>query len=230
MTPLPQPMRELFIKLRNGVLDFLFPPRCVHCRAEGAFLCLPCLRGLKVSPSLLHHPPAPTALSGLMYVFKYRANPALKAAIYQFKYRFNTEMATLFAALLLKKITRSSFFTSSSPILIPVPLHRRRLAWRGFNQAEALSCALQRLAGIPVIHGLQRVKATEQQAMLSRSQRLKNLKNSFIVLPALLSLSRDTSLFLVDDVYTTGTTLNECARALRKTGFKNVHGLVIAKT
>lgn len=222
----------MFKAFRDFLLDVLFPPHCVACKREGNFFCIGCLRQLKFSPSLLHRPESSdtnAALKGLFYVFKYSANPSLQMAIKQFKYRFNMAMADYFAALILKKGSALPFFTQRPLFLIPVPLHRKRLYWRGFNQAKVLADALHRLMPMPVCEGLKRVKATEQQALLSRQERLNNLKDSFMVLPDLQGIDPETTLILVDDVYTTGTTLNECAETLRRAGFKKVYGLVIAK-
>ncbi|MGD7652985.1 MAG: ComF family protein [Verrucomicrobiales bacterium] len=108
--------------------------------------------------------------------------------------------------------------------LIPVPLHRSRLRWRHFNQSEEIARGIARETGLEVLRGMKRVRNTETQTRLSRRQRLENLRGAF-------ELSwrgrrwldrRPGGAVLVDDVFTTGSTANECAKTLRKAGLKRV--------
>ena len=108
--------------------------------------------------------------------------------------------------------------------LVPVPLHRRRLLWRHFNQAEEIARSLGRHTGLPVRRLLSRLRRTDSQTRLTRAQRLKNLRGAF-------AISREGGEFvaekppgaiLVDDVFTTGATTDECARVLRRAGVQKV--------
>ena len=111
--------------------------------------------------------------------------------------------------------------------LTPVPLHWFRQLARGYNQSEMICDELSQKLGVPKLGLLRRTRWTPPQAQLSRSQRKRNLGNAFAVRDA--SLLRGKSILLVDDVMTTGTTLNECARKLVKAGAKEVNVLTIAR-
>ena len=108
--------------------------------------------------------------------------------------------------------------------LVPVPLHRRRFQHRYFNQAEEIARVLTERTGLPVVKALVRIRTTGHQTALTRAQRLDNLRGAFQVTPAgtrQISQKPD-GVVLVDDVLTTGATVDECARTLRKAGIRQV--------
>ncbi|GAA5128975.1 ComF family protein [Luteolibacter yonseiensis] len=108
--------------------------------------------------------------------------------------------------------------------LIPVPLHRSRFRHRHFNQAEEISQEVSRITGLPVLKALKRIRDTEHQTALARARRLENLRGAFTVTPAggrHISQS-PAGAVLVDDVFTTGSTVDECARSLRKAGMRGI--------
>ncbi|WP_193210882.1 ComF family protein [Luteolibacter marinus] len=108
--------------------------------------------------------------------------------------------------------------------LVPVPLHRTRELWRHFNQAAEIARPMARGTGLPVCHALTRVRSTGNQTRLNRAQRLKNLKGAFALSKegAKLAGGKPPGVVLVDDVFTTGATSDECARALRRGGVQKV--------
>ena len=108
-------------------------------------------------------------------------------------------------------------------VLVPVPLHRRRLGSRGFNQSEWIAHAFRKAVGpsVEVVHGLKRKKNTPTQTKLDRSQRKENVKNAF-ALTRKNHLRKEDRIMLIDDVFTTGATLNACAEVLREEGFSQV--------
>lgn len=115
----------------------------------------------------------------------------------------------------------------SQAILIPVPLHKKRQRWRGFNQAEALAYYIAEHFNLEVDKsGLQRVRHTRAQAKLGEEERKKNITGSFIWQGEELN---NRSIIIIDDVVTTGATLEECAQALKQAGAREVWGLVVAK-
>jgi len=160
-------------------------------------------------------------------------NPQIKAAISQFKYRFTEELATPFAELIAEKIGELNMAKNRKIILIPIPLHAKRLAYRGFNQAEVIARAIEsRLpAGKSEIQPLLvREKETKQQARLTKEERHKNLEGAFHMNNNFVqSFDPKAIHFLVDDVCTTGSTLENCAQILKRNGFPKVYGLVIAR-
>jgi ComF family protein len=117
---------------------------------------------------------------------------------------------------------------AGADVLIPVPLHRWRLLKRRYNQSALLAQALGKATGKPVLmHALRRVRATPPQGGLKRAERLSNVKNAFLVADAGAIL--DKAVVLVDDVFTTGATLDACARALLNAGAKSVDVLAVAR-
>ena len=108
--------------------------------------------------------------------------------------------------------------------IVPVPLHPRRYAERGFNQARLLADILGQKIGRPVVDLLKRDRYTLQQAKLSREERQLNVHHAF-----LNSNFNANAVLLVDDVFTTGATMQECARVLKASGVKKVIGLSVAR-
>jgi hypothetical protein len=108
--------------------------------------------------------------------------------------------------------------------LVPVPLHRRRKLWRHFNQAEEIARALGRATGLPLCPALARIRATGSQVRLTRAQRLSNLRGAFELsrAGAVFAATKPPGAVVVDDVFTTGATTDECARVLRRAGVQKV--------
>jgi ComF family protein len=163
-------------------------------------------------------------LSGV-YIASSLHNDLLKKAIHYYKYRFVKDLSGPLALLLAQALHNSHMIAPD--MIIPVPLHPRRLRWRGFNQAEELAHALD--LRIPVKTDiLRRVRyTTPQVAMKNKVKRQKNLSGAFAVND--VSAVYGKKILLIDDVMTTGTTLTECATVLRSAGAYCVHCLVIAR-
>lgn len=112
-------------------------------------------------------------------------------------------------------------------VLIPVPLHRSKLRKRGFNQSLLFAKALaSEVVGAQVLELLKRVKATETQTYLGKELRQKNVKNAFALSPKAV-INNSLKYIIIDDVFTTGATLNACAAVLKKNGAKNIHILTL---
>ncbi|HEU4684203.1 MAG TPA: ComF family protein [Nitrospira sp.] len=149
----------------------------------------------------------------------------LREAICAFKYQRKVALAEPLAALMLSALPASL----EGDLIMPVPLHPARLRGREFNQSLLLADRLARRLRKPVcIDGLVRMKETDPQTTLSRPERLRNLRRTFAVSHAQTVAGR--RVLLVDDVFTTGTTLNECARALSDAGAESVEALTLART
>ncbi|MDP3427155.1 MAG: ComF family protein [Humidesulfovibrio sp.] len=112
-------------------------------------------------------------------------------------------------------------------LVVPVPLHVRRLAWRGYNQSSELARLLARRRGLPLRQeALSRVRRTVPQMELGRSERAENIRGAFAANPEILA---GRTALLVDDIMTTGSTLEECSRMMRAAGAAQVHVLVLAR-
>ncbi len=203
--------------LINRLKDLFFPKFCASCEKEGNWLCGDCL------PSGEEHQEnkAVANLDGITALFNYGENTISKL-IQMFKYNSLLEIRDIF-----EKIIGDTKFNNSWAdfVIIPVPLHARRERERGFNQAEVLAKIFSNKFNLSINKNLHRVIYTTQQAKLSGEERLLNLKNAFIFKDAVVP----EKALLVDDVYTTGATMQECARVLKNNGVKVVWGLVMAK-
>ena len=228
------------MRLLKLILNTLFPPVCVSCKKEGDFLCADCIKALNKKKIRSHYQkyedPDLHYLDGVIYGLDYAKNPQIKAGVKQFKYRFTQDLADYFADLIVEKIGELNMVKNRKIVLIPVPLHKKRLNERGFNQAEVIAKAVAvRLSDgqADVINLLSRTRHTSQQAKLDKKKRHENLKgafelNKFFVQEQNL-YTENTIYFIVDDIFTTGATLENCARILKDGGFEKVYGMVIAR-
>ena len=120
------------------------------------------------------------------------------------------------------------FQNKENSLLAPIPLSKSRERWRGFNQATLLANELSRFLKIPLLNNnLIKIKKTQPQVELKREQREENIKGAFKLKNP--QKVRGKRIFLVDDVFTTGSTMEECARVLKKAGGKEVWGIVVAR-
>ena len=154
-----------------------------------------------------------------------RTADPLKTVLQQYKYGRNVSLAVPLAGLLLDCCPLP---LEAYDLIIPVPLHLTRLRWRGFNQAQFLAHRLAVAARLPLDpFALQRVRPTRPQVQLDVDQRRQNVARAFhVVRPQRVC---DRRVLLVDDVYTTGATVNECSRALLQAGANTVDVLVLAR-
>lgn len=158
-------------------------------------------------------------------LFVYNRNTA--PIIYSIKYGNNIELAQRLGRLLYYDICRKSDILFNIDIILPVPLHKDRLESRGYNQAQIIAAALSGESGIIINNNvLVKIKATADQIGLKKSQREQNLEKSFDIINA--SVIKNKNIMLIDDVLTTGATLNACSDALKKRGANKVFFAVLA--
>ncbi|HVC09187.1 MAG TPA: ComF family protein [Elusimicrobiota bacterium] len=230
--------------IRGLLLDLFWPQTCAHCRRDlprgaDAPLCGACLGRMKpMERPFCARCGVPSAKDGLCVSCRaaklscrniraaclYRE--ASVSLIHAFKYRGRKSAALWAGAYMARALPR--FPEIGRPdVLIPVPLHRRRLAERGYNQARLLADEIGRSAGIPTAgDGLIRVKNTKPQWTLGRQKRLENLAEAFAVEGRNFLGLR---VMLIDDVCTTGASLEGCARALLRAGAREVSGYALAR-
>lgn len=152
----------------------------------------------------------------------------MKEAIHLLKYRRKKGIMKR-----LEKILKIYFFQTDLPfskfdLVVPIPLHRKKLKERGFNQAELLARVIATHFGLKLVkNSLKRVKATKSQASLSKKQRIGNIKGAFQFRNE--DKFRAKKILLIDDVYTTGTTVREAARVLRKAKAREVYIFTLAR-
>jgi competence protein ComFC len=223
----------------NFILNILFPTRGASCSKEGDFLCNDCVERLKIKdlrlksvcPSKLDF----KYLDGVIYGLGYAENPGIQAAVQQFKYKYTIDLVEYFGDLIADKIRQLNMTRNHQIVLIPVPLHKKRLNQRGFNQAELIARAVKERVGDSVVisNSLERVKHTRQQARLNKKERHENLEDAFILNTKFTHSSASVGMtpiyFIVDDICTTGATLENCAKVLKDAGIEKIYGLVIAR-
>jgi ComF family protein len=167
-------------------------------------------------------------------------NLLLRQIIYEYKYRFVQELSIPLSYLMtvfLQRIDFVKIFKSSNVdlILIPVPLHGRRLAWRGFNQAELLAQKIATHFNSTLINDIliRSRHALPQMDIKDQNERKENIKTAFAISKKYNfeknNFLKDKIVILIDDISTTGSTLEECAKTLKPLKPKEIWGLVIAR-
>jgi len=155
---------------------------------------------------------------------------ALRGLIHLLKYDNVLPAAPVLGAKLAEAITQLQTTGDAPPLLVPVPLHKSKRRERGFNQAELIVRAAVKSLPKPleVVQVLKRQRPTHSQVGLTREERIANLRDAFrVVAPERV---KGRTVIVVDDVMTTGTTVSECARVLKKAGAKRVWAATVART
>lgn len=208
------------------IKDLLFPVFCVECGQEGEWWCKTCLEKNKIN--YFNHSKAVAYLDGVTAFFVYDEEAPAGKLIRLFKYQFAQEIGSVWEIIISSSgWNPAQFCWNAEPaIIMPVPLHPRRLRERGFNQAEIIAKIIAQKTNLSLsADALQRMKYTGQQAKLAADERSRNLEGAFIWA---LPYPPPDNVILADDVYTTGATMNECARILKRAGARRVWGVVLA--
>jgi ComF family protein len=215
-------------KAKNFILDLLYPKFCFNCGREGSYLCLDCQATLEISS--IHTEYRTRELKDLYFALPYQKS-LIKNLIQKFKYQpFIKELARNLTSLIIThfQLIEKSPTDFANFILIPIPLEKKKLKWRGFNQAEEIAKELSSFLKIPLISDvLIKAKETLPQVELSDEERGENIKGVFSYQHP--ELVKGRKILLVDDVYTTGSTMEECARVLKTAGAKEIIGIVVAR-
>jgi len=227
-----------FTKIRGMALDLLFPRWCVGCGREGDFICPSCLKSLpRVTPPLCPRCGLPQSsdtlcasclgwqaeIDGIRAPFRF--DGVIRQAVHELKYRNLRALAGQLAQLISDYLLDNPV---PGEVLVPVPLHPRRLRERGYNQSLLLAKELAKLAGLPVADDcLVRERHTSPQARTATvGERRGNVAGAFACRDRRLE---GKPVILIDDVSTSGATLDACARALKQAGAASVWGLVLAR-
>lgn len=138
-------------------------------------------------------------------------------------------LSDLFYEGIIQKEEFHKVLDSDNAILVPIPLFLSRERKRGYNHAHILAQELTEKLNLPVVKALKRIKNTKTQADLGKEERKKNLKDAFDTDPKFVSQIKGKQIFLVDDIFTTGSTLLEACRVLKRSGAESVWGLTLAR-
>lgn len=237
--PLPAPIVEkaYLRNLGDRFLDLLFPPRCIGCRRPGTWLCADCLGQIpRICPPVCARCGTPVAKEGIcsrcqhapLRIEGIRAaayfDGVLRDAVHHLKYRRRKALAEPLGSLMAACWKEAA---APADVVVPVPLHAARLRERGYNQAALLARVLARQAGMAVNEQtLVRQRATAAQVGLDLARRQENVRGAFCCVDSALA---NAHVLLVDDVCTTGATLEACALALYDGGALQVHALTLAR-
>lgn len=224
-----------------GLLDLIFPKRCAGCGKLGVYVCVRCkakqpLHWEKICPVCEKravggntHPKCmtPTTLDGATFVFEYK--PPVSVLLKQLKYRFGREILPIITEWTIDEL-RNIQGLPKKAVLVPIPLYQYRQNWRGFNQSEELGRAVAKTMGWQFRDDvLVRSKwRSPQTEVKSADKRLSNVRGIFSVNPSAYYLVPN-NLILFDDVWTTGATIKEAAKVLKRNGARKVWGLAIAR-
>jgi competence protein ComFC len=226
-----------------GFLDFIFPKYCVNCRKVGDYVCPNCFSFISFDfsmiclvcnkPSLdgMTHPGCRGRFTsdGAFCAVSY--NKIIKKLVYNFKYKpYLSDLKKFLVDLFYESIIQQELFQKAlqaNPILVPIPLYKNKLRKRGYNHSELLARGLSQKLNLKISNCLQRTRETKSQYGLNLKQRKENLRGAFELNTKYKILNTD--ILLVDDILTSGSTLLEAAKILKKNGAKRVWGLVLSR-
>jgi competence protein ComFC len=196
--------------------EIIFPKKCLGCKKPGKYFCEECRKTIRKNDQ--------PDLDGTS-LFKYQG--IIKTAVKALKYQFLTDMEEELEELMDKGLEDKELkeFIKLKPKVQALPLYWKRHNWRGFNQAEILARIVERKFKLERADYLERVKETKPQAELKRKERLKNVRHIFKVKAGKLP----QAILLVDDVWTTGATMREARRVVKKAGVKKGWSLTLAR-
>ncbi len=240
-------MPNAWKKLTTRLLDFLLPPLCLICDEPVggvATLCplcwkqvgfiapplcaccgvpfdIPAGAGMLCGACIANPPSYQSARASILY------DEASRKLLLGFKHGDRTHAAQALAVWMQRA---ASDVIAQADVLLPVPLHRWRLFHRRYNQSALLAHKIAALTDKPVwVDVLRRTRATPSQGHRNRKERLENVRGAFEVSKSQGAAVKDKALVLIDDVMTTGATVEECARILLKAGAKRVDVVVLAR-
>lgn len=210
----------------NYIIEIVFPRTCEGCGAYGSFLCAECL-----SRAPQAEPPKEPSINA---IFNYKTK-SIRNALWKFKYRNARGIAKIFGEKLYEEILgdlgdRLYISKQERFLLVPIPLHRARLRERGYNQSELLAHEIIKYDTEKIFElapeALMRTRATNAQAKKEhREDRLQNLRGAFTANSEIVNRKK---IILIDDITTTGATLTEARRALKKAGACEVNAWAVA--
>ncbi|OGY42129.1 MAG: hypothetical protein A2Y67_01945 [Candidatus Buchananbacteria bacterium RBG_13_39_9] len=239
-------MRKKIKIAADFILNLIFPKECLGCQKEGCYLCQNCLAKIELNDKFycaLCKKPSPlmlicsdcrksSELKAIWVAADYN-NALLQDLIHLLKYNYVEEISGILGDLAIKYLQTNQILgqfnlNSANTIIVPVPLHKKRWQKRGFNQSELLADLLSSRLGLAKENLIGRIKNTQTQINLKRNERQENVKSAFS-LKNIALFDKNKKIILIDDVVTTGSTLNECAKVLEQAGFMEIYGLVVAQ-
>ncbi|KKQ27999.1 MAG: hypothetical protein US42_C0003G0056 [Candidatus Magasanikbacteria bacterium GW2011_GWC2_37_14] len=206
------------------IKDYIFPVYCLGCQTEGEWVCKNCYNNINAQSVFCFTNLEDNFVNLLISPYLYQENELIGKIIQYFKYHYAEELEQVIFNLINKFLLENKNLFAEIDCVIPVPLHARRLAERGFNQAEVIAKILGAILNKPVLNNLGRVRYTKQQAKLNKLARQENVASAFVVNGKI-----SNNILIVDDVFTTGATTKECAKVLKQAGAKKIIAFTLAR-
>lgn len=221
----------VFLRIRNIVLDLIYPPVCGFCNEiNNDFLCNKCrnkLKSMKIS-KIDDYRNAPVYFDEHFYMFKYERE--IRDFIIKYKFDEKSYMFKSYAKLLQEDECFRNNFIDKYDYIISVPIHKKRFKQRGYNQSELIAKEIGKICGKPYCKNvLIKKKSIVAQSTLDKLERVRNIKDAFELGQEDL-LVKGKKIAIFDDVFTTGATVNECAKVLKSVGADFVGVFTIAKS
>ena len=204
--------------MKESIIDILLPRRCAGCGKEGRYICEKCGLFLSEAPSVF----MTNGLEELVSVWEYEG--LIKKIILKIKY---DGMFDAIDELAEKAFEIREPYIPEDTTITFVPMFKKKEMQRGFNQAELIAKKLGQITGREVLPLLEKIKDTPSQTELNKEERMANVKDSF---RREEGLNCYNNVLLVDDVWTSGATMQECCRILKRSGVKRVWGFTLART
>lgn len=215
--------REYLSKIKEFILDILFPIECLGCGKEKEWICEDCEGKIKSDIYIARG----IFLDKIIVPYSYD-DRIIKQSIHLFKYKNIEEIGKVLGKVFINGLNKIIKRGDLEAICIPIPLHEKRLKERGFNQSEILAVEVGNFFLWELSTAiLFRSRFTRPQVGLSEEERKDNIKDAFGIKDN--KIICDKRVILIDDVFTTGATMEECARVLKGTGVREVWGLALAK-
>lgn len=220
-------------RILSPFVSFVFPPVCLCCSAAlespSAILCAACWGALEPSDftderylRTFERITRNGVIDGLAAPYFFQEEGPLQALVHELKYKGMTRVGTELGLRLAGRV-RDAFPDSGPAVIIPVPLHPTKLRERGYNQAECIARGMAGALGIPVCPRIvRRVRYTQSQTHLDAGQRESNVAEAFILAAKEKRRLEGKTVYLVDDVITTGATIRSCARTVKGSGERTI--------
>ena len=232
-------LRSFFYETVRPLREFIYPPACLGCdqylEESTTFICGNCQQSLrcvtKGDPLFIEMHGRLTLqghIDGLISAFHFEKDGTLQSLIHQLKYQEMTRVG-IELGMIIGKLMRASGGDVATADIIPVPLHASKRRDRGYNQSDYIAKGIRAISGSTIFSTLlRRKKNTRTQTTLNLNERRDNVRSAFIINSRYASAIPGSSYVLVDDVITTGATIQECARVLKAGGARFVYAASIA--
>lgn len=216
-------------KFIEKILDLIFPPVCGICNKEiNTYLCGKCEKEINKITCVGENRYDNKYFSTHMYLFKYEG--IIRNKIISYKFNDKPYLYKTFCEIFVKN-KKVCEFLKKYDIIISVPMYKKKKNQRGYNQSELIAKeTAKKVENIEYRNDiLIKIRNTAKQSSLNKEQRKENLKNAYVVKSSNKEYILNKNILIFDDIYTTGSTANECAKMLKEAGAKNIGILTIAK-